>query len=86
MTDEHLSSYYRCGRYLGEVIPEPSCLQRELRVFPSQQGIDGNDKITGLSDLAVLMYSARDQGIAHPNHPGRSALRGSARSWHALWS
>jgi len=73
VTPKHLAYYRKRSRHAGAVIPEPFYLDARLRELPTQMGIDGEDKIPGLSELVETIHAGGAAAIAHLNHPGRMA-------------
>jgi len=73
VTQHHLAFYRKRSRQVGAVIPEPFYLAAGLRELPSQMGINGAHRITGLKSLADEIHAGGAAAIAHLNHPGRMA-------------
>jgi 2,4-dienoyl-CoA reductase-like NADH-dependent reductase (Old Yellow Enzyme family)/thioredoxin reductase len=73
VNEKHIGFYNQRSQFLGAVIPEPLYLHANLREIPTQLGIDGDDKISGLRQLTATIQQYLTKAIAHINHPGRMA-------------
>jgi 2,4-dienoyl-CoA reductase-like NADH-dependent reductase (Old Yellow Enzyme family)/thioredoxin reductase len=68
---KHMRFYDLRSRHAGAVAVEPLYMDKGLREIPTQMGIDGADKIPGLSKLTGVIHRNGSRAIAHLNHPGR---------------
>ncbi len=73
ITQKHFDFYGQRRKYLGAIALEPLYMDSGLREVPTQLGIDGDDKIKGLSSLVSMIQETDTRVIAHLNHPGRMA-------------
>jgi 2,4-dienoyl-CoA reductase-like NADH-dependent reductase (Old Yellow Enzyme family)/thioredoxin reductase len=83
VNQRHLD-FYAQRTDLGAIIPEPLYIDSGLRENPMQLGIDSDDKLSGLRDLAETIHSTGASFIAHLNHPGRMAHPALPGNYH--WS
>lgn len=73
VNDKHLDFYRQRAEHLGAIIAEPMYIDSGLRENPFQLGIDHDDKILGISQIAEIIHKHGGKFIVHINHPGRMA-------------
>ncbi len=83
VNQRHLD-FYAQRTDLGAIIPEPFYIDSGLRENPMQLGIDSDDKMSGLRELADTIHQRGTSFIAHINHPGRMAHPALPGNYH--WS
>jgi len=70
---KHINFYTRRCQDVAAVTLEPLYLDSRLREIPTQLGIDSDDKVEGVAQLAEVIHQGGAKVIAHLNHPGRMA-------------
>ena len=73
ITDRHIQFYKSRAKHLGAITTEPLYIDKRVRELPTQIGIDGDDKISGLKKLTDEIHKFDTKVIAHLNHAGRMA-------------
>jgi 2,4-dienoyl-CoA reductase (NADPH2) len=72
---ERMIAYFRRRAQggVGLIFTEPLYIDKRGREHPKQPGIDGDEKIKGLRELADAIHDEGTKVFAHLNHGGRAA-------------